>query len=389
MSWLSLSAFRRRRASRRPQTFRPEYQSGPERLEDRLVPAVLPAGFTETVVAAGLHAPSTMAVAPDGRIFVGEQDGTIRVIDHGQLQAAPFAVLSTLSTVERGLVGMTVGPHFATDHDLYVYYSTAASPHVRISRFDATGDTAGPGGEHVLVDLPRINPKSFFSHLGGAMAFGSDGKLYVGTGEIGTSSNAQSLNTPYGKVLRFNADGSIPQDNPYFRQTRGINRAIWARGLRNPFTGSLDPATGAFLINDVGLDKWEKIDLVSPRANYGWPVTELVTARTAQRFTAPVFSYAHGDSPIEGEAITGGAFYRPPVDQFPAQYVGAFFFQDLEGDWIHVLNPATRTITGFATGLEDLSVALAVDSAGNLYSLARGTGPNTGTLYRISYAPAT
>src|SRR5437867_3801615 len=106
-----------------------------------------------------------------------------------------------------------------------------------------------------------------------------------------------------GKMLRINADGTIPTDNPFFNSTTGNNRAIWALGLRNPFTFAFQPVTGRMFINDVGQNVWEEIDDGIAGANYGWPTTEGPT--TDPRFKTPLYAYQHTGGAC---AITGGAF---------------------------------------------------------------------------------
>jgi glucose/arabinose dehydrogenase len=133
-----------------------------------------------------------------------------------------------------------------------------------------------------------------------------------------------------GKMLRLNADGTIPTDNPFFGSTTGKNRAIWAMGLRNPFTFAFKPASSMMFINDVGQNTWEEIDDGVAGANYGWPTTEGPT--TDPRFNAPRYAYDHSTGTC---AITGGAFYVPMTMQFPADYAQDYFFADFCGNWIH------------------------------------------------------
>ena len=125
--------------------------------------ATLPAGFTETLVANGLSNPTAMQFAPDGRLFVCEQGGRLRVIKNGALLTAPFVTLTVSSAGERGLLGVAFDPNFATNHFVYVYY-TATTPtvHNRISRFTASGDVAVAGSETVIFDLD--DPVSY-THL--------------------------------------------------------------------------------------------------------------------------------------------------------------------------------------------------------------------------------
>ncbi len=252
------------------------------------VAATLPSGFTETTIASGLANPTAMAFAPDGRLFVCKQTGQLRVIENNQLLATPFVSLTVNSSGERGLLGVAFDPNFTVNQFVYLYY-TATSPtiHNRVSRFTANGNVA-VGGETVLLDLPTL---SATNHNGGAMHFGLDGKLYIAVGDNANGANSQSLTTPLGKMLRINTDGTIPSNNPFFTQTTGINRAIWALGLRNPFTFSFQPTSGRMFINDVGQNTWEEINDGIAGANYGWPTTEGPT--TNPSFRSPVYAYQH------------------------------------------------------------------------------------------------
>ena len=180
----------------------------------------------------------------------------------------------------------------------------------------------------------------------------------------------------------MNSNGTIPTDNPFYATASGNNRAIWALGLRNPFTFAVQPGTGRIFINDVGQDTREEVNEGLKGANYGWPTTEGPTSDP--NFEGPVYSYLN--SGATECAITGGAFYNPSTVQFPSSYVGDYFFADYCGNWIKRLD-AAGSYTGassFATGLSK-PVSLAVGSDGSLYYLARGTGTNTGGLYRIQY----
>src|SRR5436190_7022777 len=196
--------------------------------------ATLPANFSETTLASGLSNPTAMAFAPDGRLFVCQQAGDLRVIKNGTLLATPFVSLPVDFPGERGLLGVAFDPNFDANQFVYVYY-TAQNPavHNRVSRFTADGDTAVPGSELVILDLNDLGPTN---HNGGAIHFGPDGKLYIAVGENGDPSNSQTLSNLLGKLLRINSDGSIPSDNPFFDIATGVNRAIWSMGLRNPFT---------------------------------------------------------------------------------------------------------------------------------------------------------
>jgi glucose/arabinose dehydrogenase len=338
--------------------------------------ATLPTGFTETQLARGIVRPTAMALAPDGRIFVCEQTGALRVIKDGHLLPEPFVTVQVFTEGERGLVGVTVDPDFPRTPHVYVYY-TATEPvvHNRVSRFTAQGDKAVKGSEVAILDLPQLAKPI---HNSGTMHFGPDGYLYIAVGENAVPENAQSLANPLGKILRIAKDGTIPTDNPFYDQTSGVAKAIWAMGLRNPFSFAFQPGTGRMFINDVGKKDWEEIDDGIAGANYGWPITEGPT--NDPRFRAPLYAYRHGPTPETGCAITGGAFYNPDEPQFPASYLGTYFFSDFCSGWIRRFNPATKAVTAFATGIGG-PIGLQVGDDGFLYHLAY----EEGSVYRIGY----
>src|SRR5436309_221039 len=344
--------------------------------------ATLPPGFTETEFGGSLSgAPTAMEFSPDGRLFICLQTGQVRIIKNGSLLATPFLSLSVDSSGERGLLGVAFDPNFFTNHYVYVYYTVSTSPiHNRVSRFTAAGDVAASGSEVIILNLDNLS--SATNHNGGALHFGADGKLYIGVGENGNGANAQTLSNLLGKILRINSDGTIPTDNPFYNTATGNNRAIWALGLRNPFTFAFQPGTTRLFINDVGQSTWEEINDGIAGSNYGWPTTEGPTSNPS--FRSPIYFYGHGTSDTTGCAIVGAAFYNPPVPQFPSSYTGRYFFADLCNGWIRVFDPSAGTATGFATGIVN-PVDLHVGSDGALYYLARGSG---GQVFRISALPA-
>lgn len=338
--------------------------------------ATLPAGFSETQIP-GLTSPTAMEIAPDGRIFVCQQGGSLRVIKNGSLLPTPFLTLSVDSSGERGLLGVTFDPNFAANNFVYVYYTVLTSPrHNRVSRFTANGDEVVPGSEQILLELNNLSTAT--NHNGGALHFGPDGNLYIAVGENANGSNSQTLSNLLGKVLRINADGSIPTDNPFFNTASGNNRAIWALGLRNPFTFAFQPGSGRLFINDVGESTWEEINDGIAGSNYGWPITEGPTNNPS--FRSPLFAYGHGSTSTTGCAIAGGAFYNPTTVQFPATYVGKYFFADLCGGWIRLFEPANGTASGFASGISQ-PVDLKVSSDGSLYYLSIGSG----SVFRVRF----
>jgi glucose/arabinose dehydrogenase len=342
--------------------------------------ATLPANFVETLLANGLSNPTAMAFAPDGRLFVCQQGGQLRVIKNGSLLATPFVTLTVDSNGERGLLGVAFDPNFATNNFVYVYHTaTTPSIHNRVSRFTAGAgnpDVAAAGSEVTIFDLNNLSGAT--NHNGGAIHFGPDGKLYIAVGENANPANSQSLGNLLGKILRINSDGTLPADNPTTfpgigGSPAGQNRAIWSVGLRNPYTFTFQPGVGRMFINDVGQNAWEEINDGLAGSNYGWSICEGFCAPPNANFRDPLFRYGHGSSATTGCAITGGAFYNPTTANFPGDYVGKYFYAEFCTSWIRRFDPATGADTAFATGASN-PVDLIVTDDGSLYYLSRGAG---------------
>ena len=353
-----------------------------EALESRVLFSV-PPGFAQTTVVSNLPYVAGMAVAPDGRVFVAQQKtGQIRVVKNNQFLSTPFATLPVRVAYETGLLGVAVDPQFATNGYVYAYW-TSGSPaaHNVVTRFTASGDVAAGASRVDLIHLP--GPAQI--HQGGMIGFGPDGKLYVPTGDVGQPYRAQSLDTVHGKVLRFNKDGTIPSDNPYYGVKTGMNRAIWASGLRNPFQFDFQPGTGRMYINDVGQDRWEEINVGARGDNYGWSGIEgpRSTQPAPAGYRDPAYAYGHGT----GDAsITGGAFYGG--GPFPDVYDNDYFFTDYVHGWVKTLdaaNPA-NTVATFGTGFDHpIDIKRAGD--GSFWVLNHGDDATArGSLVRIRYA---
>jgi uncharacterized repeat protein (TIGR03806 family) len=352
----------------------------------------LPEGFADEVVAAGITGATGMAVAPDGRIFICEQTGALRVVRNDALLPDPAVTVEVDSAWERGLLGVALDPDFTAHQRLFLLHvSPKPFPHHRVSRFTLRGDSAVSGSEVVLLegdDQTKLGGSIPAGHQGGGAHFGKDGCLYLGIGEQTAGSPSQRLDTLQGKLLRIRADGSIPEDNPFYRVASGKYRAIWAYGLRNPFGFAVEPDTGRIFVNDVGSSRWEEINEGIAGANYGWPDSEGPTTNPLHR--GPL--HAYGESPTQ--SIAGGAFYEPSTMQFPPEYAGKYFFADYILNWIRVLDPREpRSAAEFARGLSG-PVDLQVGPDGSLYCLNRNVWvndaklqPRTGTLHRISYTP--
>jgi glucose/arabinose dehydrogenase len=288
-----------------------------------------------------------MAFAPDGRLFIAEQTGALRIVQNGVLLPTPFVTLPVDSNGERGLLGVAFPPDFATSHRVYVYFTMPTpSSHNVVAWFGGADGNTASTGPNIVVTLPNLSTAT--NHNGGAIHFSpSDGQLYIAVGENANGANSQNLTTPLGKMLRVTEDGVPSAGNPTFGGAPHDAR-VWAWGLRNPFTFAFDTG-GTLFINDVGSGgsgacgsgTWEEINLGAPGANYGWPIVEgppITPQCTNPAFTPPITSYSHTD-PSNPCAIAGGTFYQPSNPLLGQQFVGDYFFSDLCGGWIRYRRP--------------------------------------------------
>jgi glucose/arabinose dehydrogenase len=361
--------------------------AGLDGLERRELLTTLPAGFTESTIASGFSFSTSLSQLPDGRLLVGQADGTVRVVKDDVLQPQPFARFEVDRTGSQGLMQVFADPHFEHNGTLYAYYVTPTRNNQQRNRlvaFQAEGDAMKPGTEKVLYEsAPFLIPPGTPAHDGGGVTFGADGKIYIPTGDMLDKTHSQRLDNPFGKVLRINPDGSIPTDNPFYNVVTGDNRLIYALGLRNPFTIAAQPGTGRIYINDVGSAMFEEVNELVAGANYGYPDVE--GPSTDPRFTNPIHYYTHldPDAAVGGTSIVGGAFYDPASPSFPEAYSGKYFFADHNNRWMKTLDPATRQVVPFAQDLEPGLVDIEVLPDGRIAYLTVN-----GELREIQYAPA-
>ncbi len=329
----------------------------------------LPAGFAVEIVATGLDGLTALDVLPDGRVLVCEQEGRVRVIREGKLLEDPLVSLPVDANWERGLIGVTHHPRFPRQPYVYVcWVAKDPYPHHRVSRFTVRGDTVIAGSEKVLLtgdDQTKMGGSVPAGHQGGALHFGIDGKLYIAIGEQTAGIPAQRLDTLLGKILRIDADGSIPSDNPFFSSVQGKYRAIWARGCRNPFTFAVRKSDGLMLINDVGGQR-EEINVGRSGANYGWPVAEHgdLAAHRSGGFDRPLYWYPQS-------SINGGDFCPRSARSWSGRWRSRYFFADFQHGWIKTLDPKRPSVaTTFAGGIRQ-PVDLRFSDNGSLYVLSR------------------
>lgn len=359
-----------------------------------------------TRVASGLNRPVQAVSAPadEGRLFVPELGGTIRLIKDGVLLARPFLDLSAdvLADSAHGLLALVFDPQYAATGRLYVLYTRRPDRAPRLVRYrrGAGPDIADPGSADVIMTWPR----GAEHHTGGWLGFGPDGFLYVsmgdGGGQMDPGNLAQNLEVPWGKILRLDVsrDGfpqdpernyAIPADNP-FRGRAGLDE-IWAYGLRNPWRCAFDRETGDLWIGDVGQGAREEIDFVKAGTpgglNFGWKVMEGTacfspsTGCNRTGLVLPVRDYGRA----EGRSVTGGFVYR---GQAIPGLRGTYFYGDYETSkvWTFRLDPTGRVVE-HRDRTEELQpregalrrvVSFGEDAAGELYVV-----DFTGAVFRI------
>jgi glucose/arabinose dehydrogenase len=224
-----------------------------------LATPVAPQPRVETI-ATGLEVPWALAFAPDGRLFVTERPGRIRVAKDGRLDPAPVATLAVAAQGEAGLMGLALDPRFAETGHLYVCYTARRQDDVvnRIVRLTLRGGRAGD--ERVLLDGMR----GAGIHDGCRLKFGPDGKLYATMGDAAEPRLAQARDSLNGKTLRLEADGSVPADNPF----RGS--PVWSLGHRNP-QGLAWDGSKRLLAAEHGPSAHDEVNHILPGKNYGWP----------------------------------------------------------------------------------------------------------------------
>jgi aldose sugar dehydrogenase len=300
----------------------------------RLGPAVVE---NVQLIASGLEVPWAVALAPDGRLFVTERPGRVRIVRLGAgggLQAEPWATVPARANpdAERGLLGIALDPDFTRNGFVYLYYSYAGAGGVTLNRLVRLHDTSGVGADETIV-LDNIPGSS--NHDGGRIAFGPDGKLYVATGDGEQQARAQDRTSLGGKILRLEKDGGVPADNPF------PGSPVYSLGHRNVQGLAFQPDTAVLYATEHGPSGFfpaccqDEMNRIEAGANYGWPI---VTGKPGdQRFRDPVA----WSGAFETWAPSGAAFATRP-----GPLRGSFLFATLRGQHLHrlVLTPDGRGI---------------------------------------------
>lgn len=345
-------------------------------------------------VATGFQQPLNIQNAGDDRLFIVEQGGKIKILQpDGTIESTPFLDLSSAISTggERGLLGLAFSPDYSNDGYFYVYYTNSGGDS-QLSRFSVNTSDANQADASSETQLLNIS-QPFSNHNGGYIAFGSDGMLYVGTGDGGSggdpNDNAQNLNVLLGKMLRLDVNSPapyIPTDNPYASHTNAQDE-IWARGLRNPWKFSFDSESGELWIGDVGQGEFEEINKTSNTGglNFGWRCYEGNSVYDSSgncpddsELTFPLAEYSHNNDGLSKCSITGGYVYRG--SEYP-NLQGKYIFADYCSDEIGMVD-ATGTITYFGPFEGNNFSSFGIDNNQNLYVC----GIQSGKIFKITDA---
>jgi len=287
----------------------------------RAASAATAAEFHVEILLRGVNTPWAIDFAPDGRIFLTERSGRIRVVERGQLRAEPWLALEVATSGEAGLMGLAIDPQFAQNRFVYVAYSYRTGVFgvrnrlVRLREDPKSG--SGVMDKILIDDIPGSN-----NHDGGRVKFAPDGRLYWTMGDAQTTRYAQNLKSLNGKILRLNPDGSIPSDNPF------PNSYIYSYGHRNPQGLAWQPGTRRLYATEHGPSGFQgccldEVNFIEPGKNYGWP--EIRGVETKEAMMPPVIHSGSSET-----WAPGGATF---VSQGP--WAGSLLFTGLRGQTLY------------------------------------------------------
>ena len=381
--------------------------------------------LTTVRIASGLLRPIFLTSPPGDleRLFVAQQDGSIRIIKNGVLLAGNFLSIPSLVRApgdagagsEEGLLGLAFDPNYAGNGHFFIYHTITDGSANVVARYtrSADPDVADPNSRQDVISFAHIGASN---HNGGMIAFGpQDGYLYIGTGDGGGScdpnNRAQSLLSNLGKILRIDVDPlpyTIPPDNPWSPENDPGDVGedeIWAIGLRNPwrwsFAGLGDPDPQAIFIGDVGQNQIEEVSYSpsgsSAAANYGWDLFEGDTCPAPSCIAMPSCVLPEHVVPLvvyptsTGCAVTGGYVYHGC--RMPDLH-GRYFYSDYCNGFIK----SFRVVGGTDVDPNDHTAQLApggglaigtipshgVDARGEIYIVDYDTfGTLIGEIYKI------
>ncbi len=235
-------------------------------------PAPIEGVIESEVIASGLEHPWGVALLPDGRFLVTERPGRLRIVAADGSLSAPLAgVPEVLAQGQGGLLDVTLDPDFARNQVLYLSFSEPGG-YGSAGTAVARARLGRAGLEDVSV-IYRQEPKvRSRGHYGSRVVVGPDGTLFVTQGDrMNQRPLVQDLSTGIGKIMRVNADGSVPEDNPFVGRA-GARPEIWSYGHRNVQAAALDPATGQLWTVEHGARGGDELNHPEAGKNYGWPV---------------------------------------------------------------------------------------------------------------------
>jgi len=220
------------------------------------------------VLAEGLKVPWELRFLPDGRQIFTERIGQVKIVENGKVLAEPALVLPAAQGNKMGLLGLVLAPDFGKTGHLFLAWDKEIGERrfeLRMERYRLEGNKL-------------VEPKTIIegiaanqNHTGCRLEFGQDGMLYMTTGDADKAEGVQKLDQLHGKILRFNADGSVPADNPFVGK-EGARPEIWSYGHRNPQGLAFQPGTGRLYESEHGPLHGDEVNLIEKGANYGWPV---------------------------------------------------------------------------------------------------------------------
>jgi glucose/arabinose dehydrogenase len=354
---------------------------------------------TLTKVAKGFRQTTDIQFVPGlDRVLVGlRKTGTAGWVSLADRSHGDLLKVEVLTASEEGLLGLAFHPKFVSNRRFFLNYvaqkgepGTRQTEVTRIAEWTLPADfRAGGKAREVRTILEVEQP--YPNHNAGQLAFGPDGKLYIGFGDGGSGGDpgnrAQDKGQLLGKMLRVDVDRAdpglhyaVPPDNPFVGQA-GVRPEIWALGLRNPWRYSFD-GKGRLWVGDVGQDKWEEVDLIEKAGNYGWNVREArhcfkpKEGCKTQGFIDPVYEYGHGG---DGLSITGGYVYEgKAIPTLRGKYV----FSDYGSARLYGLDPDTRQALDLGR-FDLIPTTFGRDARGELYVGDFGTGD----IYRLDPPP--
>lgn len=338
--------------------------------------------LTEVARAQG---PSGGAAGPDGRVWIAERAGTVRILGDGGL-SDPVLDISAETTTdgERGLLGVAFAPEFTHFYISYTDLEGAST----IDEFAVEDGELRPDTRRT----PLTQEQPYANHNGGDIKFGPDGYLYIAFGDGGSGGdphgNGQNLDTLLGKLLRIDPRGgepyAVPADNPFVADENARDE-IWSYGLRNPWRFSFDAGTGDLLIGDVGQSEWEEIDWAPADSkggeNYGWSSMEgnhpFRGGTEPANHVPPVHEY---DRTGLGCSVTGGFVYR---GEAIADLAGSYVYSDYCDGTLRTLKIENGEVTAEGDlGVQGGEVISFVEAGdGELYVLSIG-----GQIHRLNPA---